>query len=241
MSRLAAIFLSLCLASASFATDAVDSKEIATNGTAFTAEAFLQQVGRDLTAHYNFEGELDLDFVRQWAAPSGTARVWTIKVEEYPSTPTASMYLRCQVLGDGKVVANDTVFLRMALWRDVWATRAPLTIGATFNASQLEARRVDMMRERDALPASVGDRNYIFSRGVQAGRVLTWRDISRRPLVRKGDTVEVSAVDGALTITMKAVAMENGAQGDTVTIRNPDSRRDFSAQVVDENRVQVRF
>jgi flagella basal body P-ring formation protein FlgA len=76
---------------------------------------------------------------------------------------------------------------------------------------------------------------------VQAGRVLTWRDISRRPLVRKGDTVEVSAVDGALTITMKAVAMENGAQGDTVTIRNPDSRRDFSAQVVDENRVQVRF
>jgi flagella basal body P-ring formation protein FlgA len=76
---------------------------------------------------------------------------------------------------------------------------------------------------------------------VNAGRVLTWRDITRRPLVRKGDVVEVSAGDGQLLITMKALAMENGAQGDTVTVRNPVSRKDFAAMVVDENRVQVRF
>jgi flagella basal body P-ring formation protein FlgA len=40
---------------------------------------------------------------------------------------------------------------------------------------------------------------------------------------------------------MKALAMENGAQGDVVTVRNPESRKDFAAQVIDENRVQVRF
>jgi flagella basal body P-ring formation protein FlgA len=40
---------------------------------------------------------------------------------------------------------------------------------------------------------------------------------------------------------MKALAMENGSQGDTVTVRNPQSRKDFAAMVVDENRVQVRF
>ena len=71
--------------------------------------------------------------------------------------------------------------------------------------------------------------------------MLTWRDITRRPLVRKGNLVEVSAGDGQLLITMKALAMENGAQGDTVTVRNPVSRKDFAAMVVDENRVQVRF
>ena len=53
--------------------------------------------------------------------------------------------------------------------------------------------------------------------------------------------VEVSAVDGMLAVTMKALAMENGAQGDTVTVRNPESRKDFAAMVIDENRVQVRF
>jgi flagella basal body P-ring formation protein FlgA len=35
--------------------------------------------------------------------------------------------------------------------------------------------------------------------------------------------------------------MENGAQGDTVTVRNPESQKNFAAVVVDENRVQVRF
>jgi flagella basal body P-ring formation protein FlgA len=35
--------------------------------------------------------------------------------------------------------------------------------------------------------------------------------------------------------------MENGAQGDTVTVRNAESRKDFAAMVVSENRVQIRF
>ena len=87
----------------------------------------------------------------------------------------------------------------------------------------------------------MGDRSFIFARAVPAGRMLTWRDIARRPLVRKGEVVEVAAVEGPLMVTMKAVAMENGAQGDTVTVRNAESRKDFSAMVVSENRVQVRF
>jgi flagella basal body P-ring formation protein FlgA len=79
------------------------------------------------------------------------------------------------------------------------------------------------------------------ARPIPAGRTLTWRDIARRPLVKKGELVEVTAVDGPLAVSMKALAMENGAQGDTVTVRNPESRKDFAAMVVSENRVQVRF
>jgi flagella basal body P-ring formation protein FlgA len=59
--------------------------------------------------------------------------------------------------------------------------------------------------------------------------------------VKKGDLVEVSASEGRLLVTLKALAMENGAQGDTVTVRNPESQKNFAAVVVDENRVQVRF
>ena len=120
-------------------------------------------------------------------------------------------------------------------------TKTPLTVGTTFDPAALEARRVDLFREREALPAAVGDRSFIFARAVSAGRMLTWRDITRRPLVKKGDVVEVSANSGQLLVTMKALAMESGAQGDTVTVRNPVSLKNFAAVVVDENRVQVRF
>jgi flagella basal body P-ring formation protein FlgA len=164
-----------------------------------------------------------------------------VVITEYPAVATSSMLVRCRVLADGAMVADSSLVLRASLWRDAWVARTPQALGATFDPAQLETRRVDLFRERDALPADVGDSSFIFTRNLTASRLLNWRDIARRPLVRKGEVVEVAATEGALSITLKGLAMENGAQGDTVTVRNLESKRDIHAQVVAENRVQVRF
>jgi flagella basal body P-ring formation protein FlgA len=209
--------------------------------TPLTRDAFIASLGQQLAEHFNLEGKLDVDLLRSWAPPAGVATQWSTEIVEFPATASSAMMIRCRIAADGRVLAEPTLVLRASLWRDAWATREPLTINATFDPSLLETRRIDFFRERDALPAAVGDRNYVFARGVAAGHLLTWHDIARRPLVKRGEMVEVSAVDGPLIVTMKALAMENGAQGDTVTVRNPESRKDFAALVVDENRVQVRF
>jgi flagella basal body P-ring formation protein FlgA len=206
-----------------------------------TREDFIAQLAADLSSHFNLEGDLELELLRPWSAPDRLARSWSMVVSDYPTVLSANLLVRCRLLADGDAAGDYTVTLRAALWRDAWAARQPVTANGAFEPAQLEARRVDFLRERDALPASVGDHSYIFVRGVSPGRLLTWHDIARRPLVRKGDYVEVAAIDGLLSVTMKGLAMENGAAGDTVTIRNPDSRKDFSAQVVAENRVQIRF
>ncbi|MBI2516356.1 MAG: flagellar basal body P-ring formation protein FlgA [Opitutae bacterium] len=206
-----------------------------------TQEQLVGALERDIAAHFNLEGELKLELLRAWSGPDRVAREWQVQVAEYPTLPTSSMLVRCRVLADGAAVAEPTFVLRAALWRDAWIARQPVTNGGAFDPSLLDTRRVDAFRERDALPAAVGDRSFVFTRSVQAGRLLTWRDVARRPLVRKGDLVEVSAAEGALVITMKGLAMQNGAQGEAVTIRNPESKKDFTAFVVDENRVQVRF
>lgn len=204
-------------------------------------EYFVASLGREIAAHFNLDGDLQLDLLRPWAPPARVARVWSISVVEFPPVPSSSMMVRCRAMADGASEAEWTLVLRATLWREAWVARLPLAPGAIFDPSQLEARRVDLLRERDVVPAAVGDRSYVFARGVPAGRLLTWRDIARRPLVKKGNIVEVSAADGLLLVTLKALAMENGAQGDTVTVRNPESLKTFAAVVVDENRVQVRF
>ncbi len=207
----------------------------------FTQENFVQSLTSELTTHFNLEGDLQLEFLRPWSSPERVARDWQVQITEYPSVAASSMLLRCRILADGQSLGETTLTLRAALWRDAWVARQPLANNTPFDAAQLETRRVDLLRERDALPAAVGDRSFNFVRGVQAGRLLTWRDIARRPLVKKGEMVEVSAADGQLVLTMKALAMQNGAHGEVVTVRNLDSKKDFSAFVVDENRVQVRF
>lgn len=242
------LLLSLCLPVLTFAAPA--SMDLASaaavpaatpSAVPLTHDALIASLARDLAGHFNLEGDLELELIRSWTPPSQVASSWTVTILEYPSVPTSSMLVRCRVTADGAVVDEPTFILRASLWRDAWAARTPLTFGTTFDASELEARRVDMFRERDALPAAIGDRSYVFARGVDVGRLLTWRDISRRPLVKRGEMVDVTAVEGALVVTMKGLAMENGAQGDTVTVRNPETRKDFAATVVDENRVQVRF
>jgi flagella basal body P-ring formation protein FlgA len=208
---------------------------------AFTREQVLAALTREVTAHYNLEGELQLELLRPWTPPARAAGAWTLSVLEFPSVLTSSMLLRCRITAEAAPAADFVLSVRASLWRDAWMARQPLNVGAPFDADLLEARRTDLLRDRDVLPASAGDRSYAVIRAVAAGRMLTWRDISRRPLVRKGELVEVSAIDGVLFVTLKALAMENGARGETVTLRNPESRRNFSAVVVDENRVQVRF
>jgi flagella basal body P-ring formation protein FlgA len=221
---------------------AAPSAEVAATGAGPLArEEFVARLTRELTTRFNLEGELQLEFLRPWTAPARVASSWTVSVVEYPPVPSASMLLRCKILADNLQVADQTLVVRASHWREVWAAVQPLSAGAPFETTVLEARRVDLFRERDVVPVTVGDRSYVFARALAAGRLLTWRDIARRPLVKKGNVVEVSAADGMLVVTLKALAMENGARGDTVTVRNPESQKNFAAVVVDENRVQVRF
>ena len=206
-----------------------------------TRALFTGELARGLGSHFNLEGDLELELIRTWAPPARVASLWRIEILEYPSLPSSSMLVRYRILADGEAVGEASLMLRASLWRAAWISRQPLVAAATFDPALLDTRRVDLFRERDALPAAVGDRSYVMARSVGPGRLLTWHDIARRPLVKKGNLVEVSATEGQLIITMKALAMENGAQGDTVTVRNPESKKDFAAMVVDENRVQVRF
>ena len=236
-----ALLLSAVIGRAAPAAGVVPSAETGVSATPLAQDQFLAALTRDLATHFNLTGELTLELLRPWSPPTQPASHWQVVVTEYPAIPASSMLVRCRVLADGTATAETTLVLRAALWRDAWVARAPQPLGATFDATQLETRRVDLFRERDALPADVGDNTFVFTRNLPANRLLNWRDIGRRPLVRKGEMVEVAATEGSLQITLKGLAMENGAQGDTVTVRNLESKRDIHAQVVAENRVQVRF
>ena len=60
-------------------------------------------------------------------------------------------------------------------------------------------------------------------------------------MVRKGELVDVVVREGALSISMKAMATRAGALGDIVAVRNLQSKREFPAEVIDEKTVQVFF
>ena len=239
MRRLVLILSTFAVALLSPAVSAAN--ESAAGLTPLTSAAVVEALRADLTSHFNLDGDLQLELLRAWNPPAVVASDWRVIVNEYPSLAGSAMLLRCAWLADGAPAGEGIITVRAVLWRDAWVARQPLANGSAFDVSALETRRVDMFRDREAVPASVGDESYLMARAVNSGRIVTWRDIARRPLVRKGDLVEVSAADGMLSVTLKALALQNGAQGEAVTLRNIESRKDFTAFVVDTNRAQVRF
>jgi len=207
----------------------------------FTQAELLAGLTRQLSERFQTKGELQLELTRPWTPlAAATGSVETV-ILDCPARLTPTLLLQVQLQTDSRSLGTFSLMLKAQLFREVWAARAPIERGTTFDPNQLDTRRVDVLQQRDTVPSDGAETDFTYTTSVPAGRLLAWRDLTRRSLIRKGQIVEVAAIDGTLTITTKALAMENGAAGDTVKLRNLESKRDFSALVVAEARAQVRF
>ena len=147
-----------------------------------------------------------------------------------------------EVIVDGLPVRRVPLNVRLEHWVDAWQTQGSLARQAAVSPSQLTVTAVDTLRERGELIYADQDlRGYETARPLSPGTVLTWRHLARRPAVRQGAQVDVTAREGLLAITLRAQALEDGAIGDFIRVRNLQSRREFRAQIISDNALEVQF
>ncbi|MBE2212826.1 MAG: flagellar basal body P-ring formation protein FlgA [Opitutaceae bacterium] len=171
------------------------------------------------------------------------AELPAIELVDAPSRLNAgTMLLRFRLVAADGSSSLHILSFRAEVLADVWFTQRRVAAGEQLADLDLVTREVDLLREPKAVPADAAIvTRYEIARAVAETRPITWNDITPRSLVRKGQMVEVVASQGNLRITMKGQAVRSGALGETVTIRNLESKRDFSAEVIDENKVRVHF
>lgn len=194
-----------------------------------------------LVDRYRAGGDLRLAWHRP--LPADASPDADLELLQAPAALAPQLLVTVRARAASGRVADHSLLLRAELWREGWALRQPVASGAPLAPDVLEPVRFDALRDRDALvldparPAAEFD----FARAVPAGRLLVWRDVLRRPLVRRGQPVDVIASDGALVVSLRAVALHDAARGESVRVRNPDSRREFTATVTADSRATVRF
>lgn len=204
-------------------------------------EAVAKEVQRSLISQFNLEGELNLELLSLIPRVGTSNQPWAVEVVEYPTAMASIMQVRVRLLSAGRDSFEFPLNLRAQVWREVFVARDTIERESVFNPADLDVRRVDVLRERNSIPVSYADNMMVFRAQVQAGHALQWRDLQRRALVKKGDLIEVVASDGMLTVKMKGLALENGAAGEVITVRNIQSKRDITALVIAPNQAQVRF
>ncbi len=191
-----------------------------------------------LTERYHATGTLVLGWNRP--RPASAPADADLELVDAPAELAPQLLIGVLATDAAGVRTRHTLVLRAELWRDGAALRIPSAVGSPLLLSDLEVRRYDALRERDALVLDEAS-ELDFARAVPVGRLLTRRDVLRRPLVRRGQPIDVVASDGALTVSLRAIALHDAARGDPVRVRNPDSRREFTALVTGVSVAAIRF
>lgn len=76
-------------------------------------------------------------------------------------------------------------------------------------------------------------------RTLRAKNMISMRDITPPLLVRKGEEISVKLTRGILSIEMRAIAVEDGAKGDMISIKNINSGRTLKATVIGDKQARV--
>ncbi len=208
------------------------------------AEIF-ERVARKLTERLALkDGELSVSPISAWTPVDVPAGTWDITLLEAPDAKglVTQFYVKFHLdVGDHQV-GEWQVPIRAEYYREVWVANRRLARGETPAPADLDKRRLNVLAERQPpIPARESVDGYEVAQSIAAGQPLTERDLTPRTLVHRGQTVSVVAADGTFSISMKALATQDGSNGAIIKVRNTTSQRDITAQVVGENRVEVRF
>lgn len=121
----------------------------------------------------------------------------------------------------------------------VVATR-PLARGQQISRADLRVEDRDTSRMHRAYFSDpqglIGQRTR---RQIAAGKLLHPGLVERRQLIRRGGLVKIVARQGGLQVSMKGKALENGALGEQVRVRNTASGRDITGEVVAAGVIEV--
>ncbi len=134
---------------------------------------------------------------------------------------------------EGKVAESWRVPFRVDLYRNVFMAYERLGRGEVPVLPAVKPVKRNIYEVRgNPIPATETLANYELSQPIGEGQLLTWDDVTPRPLIRRGETVSVVLERGALTVLVTAQSLEDGQAGDRILLRNHRSRQELTAIVI---------
>jgi flagella basal body P-ring formation protein FlgA len=204
----------------------------------------LDALRNELTASLSLRGDLKLEFAEPWTPLEiKNGRDWKLVVDGVPKSGLSPVStIRFSIEAGGRILGTWQPRIRARLFEPVWVATRRLERGESLNSSVVALKEVDILTSnRDLLTADANLGIYDISQVVAADQPISSKDVALRRLVRRGKIVDIVVNEGSLSISMKGIALSDGGAGELIAVRNIDSKKDFQAQVVGDNTVQVKF
>ena len=162
-------------------------------------------------------GELELVPTRPLPTISAPAsKTLQLRVLYHPGTPMAYMRVKFSLHTEDEQLGEWTVYYRAKLYQDVWVARSS-------SQSKKSLDQVDLAKER---------------RDVINVRQLLWH-VKLTPVVKRGQIADAFVQIRSLTVRLKVEVLEDGAPGETVRIRNLQTKKEIRGIVINEKFIRV--
>ncbi len=186
-------------------------------------------------------GELELRLTRPWAAVAVPDAPLTLRILDLPSSGISPNFIaRFELRAGAEALGSWQMPLQARLWREIWVAGSAQPRGRLLREADLQTERRDLLTLRDALTSlDPSDPGLELAENLAAGAPLTARSLRVRPIVARGKLLEAIVEHGPLLIMVKVEALEDGLPGQSIRVRNTQSRKEFHAQVKNSNTVKV--
>jgi flagella basal body P-ring formation protein FlgA len=176
----------------------------------------------------------------------GSVRIPQGTYEVRVAAPAAGGGMRrrvdASVVQDGAVVATTTARVEIAASGPVVILRRAVARGTVLGPGDVDVEDRDLTGLPAGVVTSVADAVGKETRAaLPAGAPLTLSSVTSPLLVRRGDLVTVIVETPGMRLSTPGEALEPGAAGVPIRVRNRTSQQELSGQVVDRGIVFVQY
>lgn len=130
------------------------------------------------------------------------------------------------------------ILVRSSITARVAVTSVPVTANTPLAAADISLARHDVTLIPDSIASLSGVLGLTSKRSLRAGEVLRQGQLATPVLVKRGSSVSIVARKEQIEVSMAGEAMDPGAQGDIIRVRNAASGAQIRARVLDAGIVE---
>lgn len=148
--------------------------------------------------------------------------------------------MRLELYRAGVLAQSGTASVEIRRLGDLLVPTRNIRQGEALTPEMFASKRFDMTAWTE--PVLVDPAHLLGCRarvGLVAGRQVPLARIEKIPDVDNGSTVIMVGSAGGLEIRAKGVALQNGAIGETIAVRNIDSRKTLTGKIVGPGTVEI--
>lgn len=122
------------------------------------------------------------------------------------------------------------VWFKIKAYKTVWVAKHHLHENEPLLPKHFFAKRMDIAGLKSQPVESIPTQALLKS-SIDSHQILLKHHIKQRPLVLSGQPVKVTAHHASITITMEAIALEEGYLGQTISVKNPKNQETFVVRI----------